>query len=453
MRATELQFVIQSLQRLRGSNLHGVWQPARDRFILGFNGQEFLLLKPSGQLPRVHTLSTRPANPGQPFSFQGACRAWLRGPLSRIEHLAPERIVILQFAKGTLHLRLTGRSGGLWLLNGQKVIASLTGPAPEELAPLPPPPNTIPTENRFRPRQDEDWDLAARRWFNTKEASLLLTQRKRTLEVGLKREQKRTARLINALHRDLGKAEEEPKVRAHADALSIHLHTLKDRIGFIRLPDPLNPEQLLEITLDPARSPTENVQRMYARARRLARMGDRVLENLERAEGRQRKILTALLELKEADLSDLGGLEALIPKQSRGVKHSVKAYAWHAWTGPNDERVLVGKHAKGNRKLTFQLGKGHDFWMHIRGVPGPHVLIPVGKNQVPNLDLLLAAAQIALHHQRVEPGAHVDIQYTKVRHVRSIPGDNHGRVLISHEKVLHVTCDPSLLVGWSRKTD
>jgi predicted ribosome quality control (RQC) complex YloA/Tae2 family protein len=107
----------------------------------------------------------------------------------------------------------------------------------------------------------------------------------------------------------------------------------------------------------------------------------------------------------------------------------------------------VGRNARGNRILTFQVAKGHDWWMHLRDRPGAHLVIPTPKGQSPPLELLLAAAQIALTVAQFEIGEAAEVQYTRIRDVRAIAGED-GLVTVRAERVLRVVRDPAALAGW-----
>ena len=94
---------------------------------------------------------------------------------------------------------------------------------------------------------------------------------------------------------------------------------------------------------------------------------------------------------------------------------------------------------------------GEAVMLHLRGKPGAHVVIRTQPGQTPPLATLLAAANIALIQAKVPVGTAADIQYTRIKDVRSIPGDSGGRVRLANEKVLRVTRDPAALVGWTRE--
>ncbi len=449
MNEAELERVVGDLQELVGEPMTGAWQHRRDRIVLRL-GPALLLFVPRGPFARVHTIGQKSRNPANPFSFQGACRAHLRTPLRGVTKQPHDRVVDFDFGEHRLHLRLTGRSGGLWILRGEEIVAAYDGPAPTALPPLPPPPDAPRhSEPRFEPAAGESWDRAAARFFNRKEAEHRRQERRRLLGRRLRTRLQREGRLLQALGEDLEKAEGAPEARRRADAVAAVMHTLSRGQSQVVADDLEEPGKTHTISLDPRRSPGENLERLYGRARRLERMGDRVLEHMEQVEQRIGAIEAALAVVDDADDATLGRLEELAPPERRGrpISHDDP---WHTWLGPHDQRVLVGRNAKGNRRLTFQRARGDDVWMHVRSRPGAHVLVPLAKGRTADLDLLLAAAQITLLHAGVAVGVKADVQYTKARNIRSIKGADDGKVMVLDERVLHVERDPGALVGWRR---
>ena len=449
MRDTELQAVVQALQRCIGAPLGGAWQPKRDRVLLDIGGT-LLLLVPRGAHARLVSTQRRPRNPQKPFSFQGALRAHLGGRLEAITKVPGDRIVDLVFTHGRLHLRLVGGLGGLWLLEGDSVLAAYDGPAPEALPGTPsgagddrPP--------RFEPSEDEHWDQAADRWFGQAEARELREQRRTSVRRALRRELDRTRRLARNLEQDLDKAAGAPTLRRQADALAAVLHTLPRGSTDVAVLDLQQPDLTWNVTLDPTHPPAWSMERLYSKARRLDRMGDRVIERMDQTQARIDVLTTALAEVDEADDATLKRLAGLAPLQKRGSGQTGPNAPFIVWSGPAGERVRVGRDARSNRRLTFSASRGTDWWMHLRGKPGAHIVIRTQPGQTPPLATLLAAANIALIQAKVPVGSAADIQYTRIKDVRSIPGDSGGRVRLANEKVLRVTRDPAALVGWTRE--
>ena len=448
MNEAELTAVVDDLQSLVGAAYHNIWQPSRDRVLLGLSDGTTLLMVPRGPLARMHPVRRRPRNPPKPFSFQGAGRSRLRGPLVAIEKTPGERAVAFRFTGVELHLRITGRSGGLWLIQDGRVVAAYDGPAPDVLPDLPPRP-TLVQDIRFEAIEGS-MARGADRYFSRIERDHLTRERRASVEKRLRRVIQRTERLVGNLERDLERAEAAPGLRAHADLLSANLHRVPRGVDHVVL-EGFEGEGPVHIELDPGKPATATLDLLYRRARRLDRVADRVLERLEEVEQQLGEHRRSLQTLDRAPLEELEALHRKLPALPSGGKGpSPTEVPWHTWLGPEGQRVLVGRNAVGNRRLTFQVAKGSDWWMHLRERPGAHLVLPMKRDQTPSLSHLLAAAQIALVHGKIPVGESVDVQYARVRDVRPIPGEI-ARVRIADERVLRVTRDPSELVGWARE--
>lgn len=422
-------------QTLIGRSCTGAWQPARDRVYVGI-GDKTLLVVPRGPFARLHLVGARPRNPTRPFSFQGALRAHLTGTLSAVEKDPNDRIVRLLFATHALELRLTGRSGGLWLIGPDGPVAAYDGPA-QALPPL-----SLAPPHAAKARFDGasiGWNAAAERWFESAEARHRLESRRGEATRALGRRIGHLQRLWEGLHEDLARADQAPEVRRRADALAARLHTVPRGTRRIEVPDLEDEAVMWTLELDPALSPAANLDRLYHRARRFDRLGDRVLANLDEVESQLRLVRAALAEVPDADEVRLDALMRLAPP-ARAARAPGTTTPWDRWIGPHGERVLSGRDAASNNQLTFRVARGSDFWMHVRDQKGAHVVLPMQKGQVPSLDHLLAAAQIALAASKIPEGTAADVQYTRARHVRAVPGAP-GLVTLADERVLHVVRD------------
>lgn len=447
MNDAEIERVINDLQHLVGRPFQTLWQPARDRVVLGFGDGTLLLMVPRGPFARIHTVQGRPKNPPKPFSFQGACRARLHGSLTGLSKHIGDRIVTLSFGSARLELRLTGRSGGLWLIEetgGEvRVVAAYDGPAPEALPELP---HVDPPGDPPRFDGTDGWDLAARRWFTDLERRNELNELRSRVDAGLRRAIARASRLVENLEQDLANAARAPQIRHQAELLAANLYRAERGASVLQVEDWESGESV-SVTLDPSRPASYTLDRLYHQAKRLERVSSHVSSRILGIGQEIQEMSGALAKLDALDRDALKLWEARLPKIG-SERQSDEPKPFVTWLGPNGMRVLVGKSAQGNRALTFQSAKGHDYWMHVRERAGAHLVLPVRKGQSPPLEHLLAAAQIALLSAKLAPGEAAEVQYTRARDVRAIPGEL-GRVTLSGEKVLRVVREPAALAGWA----
>jgi predicted ribosome quality control (RQC) complex YloA/Tae2 family protein len=437
----EIEQVVGELRRLEGSALADVWQPARDRFVLGWRDGTLLQMVPRGPHACLHTIAIRPENPRKPFSFQGACRARIRGVLRALRKSVHEREVSLQFDEGALCLRLSGKSGGLWLLDGERVVASLEGPAPAVLPPLPPhPPRLDPP--RFSP-VGGSWDLGARAFFTARADADRLARLRADAARSLRERLHRELRLREHLDADLVRADEAGAIRRRAELLAANLWRVPREAATATLTD-WETGADTTLTWDPGVSPSKAADRWFAQAKRLERAGEKILERMEALDRSIAALHGALAQVPEAEEDAL--LRWLGERPRAPLARA--AVPWRTLVGPHGETLRIGANEAGNRRLVFQFAKGHHVWMHLRDRPSAHVVLELARGSSPALPHLLAGAQALLDRSGLGAGETADVQYAWVRDLRAVPGGG-ATVTVSGEKVLRVTSDPHHLEGWT----
>ena len=104
---------------------------------------------------------------------------------------------------------------------------------------------------------------------------------------------------------------------------------------------------------------------------------------------------------------------------------------------PGGWTVLVGKTERDNDRLSIKLAQPQDWWFHVHGMPGSHVLLKIKENgEEPGPRVLKAAASIAAYHSKARKGGTVPISCTRARYVTKPRGAKPGTVTIRKEKTL-----------------
>jgi predicted ribosome quality control (RQC) complex YloA/Tae2 family protein len=105
---------------------------------------------------------------------------------------------------------------------------------------------------------------------------------------------------------------------------------------------------------------------------------------------------------------------------------------WGEWT------VLVGLSDEDNDRLSLKVAHQDDWWFHVRGMPGSHVLLRAVEGVEPDRETLERAAAIAAYHSKARSGGLVAVSCTRARWVTKPRGAKPGTVQIRKETVFKV---------------
>jgi predicted ribosome quality control (RQC) complex YloA/Tae2 family protein len=93
--------------------------------------------------------------------------------------------------------------------------------------------------------------------------------------------------------------------------------------------------------------------------------------------------------------------------------------------------IYIGRDAKSNDHLTFNVADKEDIWMHVKGVPGSHVVIRVREN-LPTLELIKKAAELAKKNSKADKEERATVVYCQRRFVKKEQGMNDGQVRVDY---------------------
>lgn len=250
----------------------------------------------------------------------------------------------------------------------------------------------------------------------------------------LNRRLKASTRLLANLDRDLVNADQGEGHRRKAEALAANLHTLRQGAAEIVLPD-LTDGTPLTITLDPARTPADNMELWFRKARKAAKGLEIIRSRRETAAAEADLLAAAAADLTAAEqsaadpetlLTALQAWRAAHPelfstpetgKRNRTAEEPARPFRRYLIDGTWE--VWVGRSSRENDELTHRAAHQRDIWLHAQGVPGSHVILRTGArpDQVPRAVLAKAAALAALNSKARHSGL-VPVVYTEKRYVR-----------------------------------
>jgi len=288
------------------------------------------------------------------------------------------------------------------------------------------------------------------------------------------------ARRVEALEGDLRRSRERLVDRRRAEILLAHLKEVPRGASRVGLPDPYadSPGSRIEIELDPSLTPHENAARLFRGAKRGERGEERIVSRLAATRTASEKLAALRLHLFEHPPKEalellgaflretgievpsargdqreirLGRQASMVPRAGRpgrrpsGAHHSIgpRTFAtsdgWEVWVGRNNTQ---------NDQITHRLSNPHDYWFHVVGVPGSHVILRrPSRNAIPKPRTLEEAASIAAFFSKARKLTRVPVIYTERKFVSRPRRGKPGQALCSRERELLVR--PKLPEGGS----
>lgn len=105
---------------------------------------------------------------------------------------------------------------------------------------------------------------------------------------------------------------------------------------------------------------------------------------------------------------------------------------------PNSWEILAGKSGLDNDVLSLETAHPSDWWFHVKGMPGSHVILRHPDHQEPSKELLECAAAVAAWHSKARSGGVTAVSCTQAKNVSKPRGTKPGTVHITKSRVLKV---------------
>ena len=90
--------------------------------------------------------------------------------------------------------------------------------------------------------------------------------------------------------------------------------------------------------------------------------------------------------------------------------------------------MYVGKNNLQNEELTFQFANGGDWWFHAKGIPGSHVVVKSGGDELPDRTFE-EAARLAAYYSKNRTSEKVEIDYIQKKNIKKVAGAAPGFVI------------------------
>ena len=257
---------------------------------------------------------------------------------------------------------------------------------------------------------------------------------------------------LGKLDQEIAEAENAEDYKIYADNLMTYQYQFKDHADeSITVPNIYSETgETVTIPLDRRFTLVRNMQNCYKKYDKLKRAQE--LLRTQRAKCEQEIVYLETIETSLASSASLaeiaeihnelvaaGYLNERIKKKNKD-----KPANPFSFTTPDGTTILVGKNNYQNDRLTFQTANFNDTWLHVKEIPGSHVIIRNGGQEISEQTLLIAA-NLAAHFSKASGSSNVPVDMTQVRYVKKPSGSKPGFVIFTNQRTLAVTPNPELL--------
>lgn len=251
----------------------------------------------------------------------------------------------------------------------------------------------------------------------------LLASRKKQLIRNLKR---RIERLKKKLLTDM----EIEEYRVAGELILTNISKIRKGVQQVNLFNPYNKKEVT-IKIDPKKTPQINAQIYFSKYKKLKRGKPRIKDKIEGFKKELENIKVGFFKMPEA----------VISKQ---VGEKEKPQPFRIFNLGQDSIVYVGKNARSNQELTFQFARPNDYFFHIRGYEGSHVILKVNvpRGQRPKKKDIEITASIAAYFSKAKNQKNVAVSYTQRKYLKKNKKGKPGSVMLMREEVIFV--DPAL---------
>lgn len=192
--------------------------------------------------------------------------------------------------------------------------------------------------------------------------------------------------------------------------------------------------EMVTIPLDPTLTANENAKKYFEKYQKLKRTYEALTELIKET-GDEIEHLESIsnsldIALKEEDLAQIKEelIESGYIKRKGGAKREkITSRPFH-YISSDGYHIYVGKNNYQNEELTFKLATGNDWWFHVKGIAGSHVIVKSNGEELPDR-VFEEAGRLAAHYSQARGQEKVEVDYTQKKNVKKPNGSKPGFVV------------------------
>lgn len=265
----------------------------------------------------------------------------------------------------------------------------------------------------------------------------------------IKNEIKKCQKKLSIYLDTIQKAEDAELLKIYGELITANLYQISGKQDSVELTNYYDPDgKTVKIELNPQKSPAENAQLYFKRYAKAKHSLEITQEYLSKTKTELSYLETVQVSLEQAEtVEELAEIKTeLIKEGYLNPENSGKLKKEPAITEPKPLKfitpegyeIMVGRNNRQNDYLTMKIANPDDTWLHVKDIPGSHVIIRNKGNQAIPDTVMQTAAEIAAYHSRARNSSKVPVDYTLRKNVRKPKGAKPGMVIYDNQQTVYV---------------
>ncbi|KRN88833.1 NFACT RNA binding domain-containing protein [Ligilactobacillus ceti] len=260
----------------------------------------------------------------------------------------------------------------------------------------------------------------------------------------VKNELKKNKKKLKKLTKELKDTDNAESFKVKGELITTYLFQIKRGMTEVELPNYYDNEKLLKISLSNQLTPSQNAQKYFKKYQKLKNAVAFITQQIELTTQEINYLENIASQIELATPKDLEDIQVELKQegylkqrfQQKNQKRKVKISKPEKFQATDGTTILVGKNNLQNDQLTFKTAHKTDIWLHVKNLPGSHVIID---SSDPSEETLYEAAVLAAYYSKARnSAASVLVDYVVVKKVRKPNGSKPGFVIYEGQKTLSV---------------
>ncbi len=275
-------------------------------------------------------------------------------------------------------------------------------------------------------------------FFGARERAAAMRSRCHDMESIITSAKNKLGRKIPQLETELCECEEMDTYKLWGDLITASIYMLNKKAAFCEVTNYYSENlETVRIPLDVKLTPSQNAARYYKKYTKLKTAKQYLVEQIAKA----KEEFSYLESVEEAmgrveTEEDIAGIRAELVLSGyvsrNGTKEKQKDRpdkGLRRYLTTSGREFYVGRNNMQNDYLTTKFAKKSDWWFHVKGGHGSHVIMICDTGEDPDARDFTEAAAAAAFYSGFREGENVAVDYTEVRNVKKPSGAVPGKVV------------------------